>query len=107
MDGRIIEQLADLAGSFNGIGLKPVICGGLGIYLCFHKAEGQARQMIRATSDIDLMLTKTQVLEQARCRAIAEVITGELGYIAREGREHLHFEKDQDRYLDILGSVRE
>jgi hypothetical protein len=102
VDRRIIEQLADLAGAFNRTGLKPVICGGLGIYLCFHKAEGQARQMIRATTDIDLMLTKTQVLEQARCRAIAEIITGELRYIAREGREHLHFKKDQDRYLDIL-----
>ncbi|MFH1716971.1 MAG: nucleotidyl transferase AbiEii/AbiGii toxin family protein [Planctomycetota bacterium] len=102
MDRRIIEQLADLAESFNRIGLKPVICGGLGIYLCFHNAEGQARQMIRATTDIDLMLTKTQVFEQARRRAIAEIITGELRYIAREGREHLHFKKGQDQYLDIL-----
>jgi hypothetical protein len=98
----MIEQLADLAASFNGIGLKPVICGGLGIHLCFHKAQGQARQMIRATTDIDLMLTKTQVLEQARRRAIAEIITGELRYVVRDGREHLHFKKDNDQYLDIL-----
>lgn len=48
MDRRIIEQLADLAESFNRIGLRPVICGGLGIYLCFHKSEGQARQILRA-----------------------------------------------------------
>jgi len=45
MDIRLIEQLADLAESFNRIGLKPVICGGLGIYLCFHKARGQASRM--------------------------------------------------------------
>lgn len=102
MDRRIFEQLADLAESFNRIGLKPVVCGGLGIYLCFHKSEGQDRDMVRATGDIDLMLTRSQVLEDARRRAIAEIITGELKYVVREGREHLHFEKDDDRYLDIL-----
>ncbi|MHC4226903.1 MAG: hypothetical protein ACYSW0_05690, partial [Planctomycetota bacterium] len=75
MDRRIIEQLTELAESFNRIGLKPVICGGLGIYLCFHKAEGQVRQMIRATTDIDLMLTKIQIFEQARRLAIADTIT--------------------------------
>lgn len=102
MDARIINQLTDLAESFNRIGLKPVICGGLGIYLCFHEARGQARQMIRATTDIDLMLTKTQVLEQAQRRAIAEMITGELGYVVRDGREHFHFKKGRHQYLDIL-----
>jgi len=74
MDCGLIEQLAELAESFNRIGLKPVICGGLGLYLCFYKAEGQAREMIRVTNDIDLMLTETQVLEQARRQAIAEII---------------------------------
>ncbi|HUT46814.1 MAG TPA: nucleotidyl transferase AbiEii/AbiGii toxin family protein [Sedimentisphaerales bacterium] len=102
MDNRLIEQLADLAESFNRIGLKPVICGGLGLYLCFHKAQGQASRMIRATTDIDLMLTRSQVLEEAERRAIAEIITGELRYIAREGREYLHFMKGDDQYLDVL-----
>jgi len=94
--------LADLAESFNRIRLKPVICGGLGIYLCFHECEGEAQVLIRTTNDIDLILTKTQVIEKARCRAIAEIITGELRYIVREGREYLHFKKNQDQYLDIL-----
>ncbi|MFB0524314.1 MAG: nucleotidyl transferase AbiEii/AbiGii toxin family protein [Phycisphaerae bacterium] len=102
MNRRIFNQLADLAESFDRIGLKPVVCGALGIYLCFHESEGQARQMIRTTNDIDLMLTETQVHEQARCRAIAEIITHELRYVVREGREHLHFKKDNDQYLDIL-----
>ncbi|TKJ39367.1 MAG: hypothetical protein CEE38_01105 [Planctomycetes bacterium B3_Pla] len=102
MDKRLIEQLAELAESFNRIGLKPVICGGLGIYLCFHKARGQARQMIRPTTDIDLMLTPAQILEQAERQAIAEIITGELRYIAREGREYLHFVKDDNQHLDVL-----
>lgn len=102
MDRRIFQQLADLAESFNRIGLKPVICGGLGIYLCFNKYEGEAKGLIRTTNDIDLILTKTQVLEQAKCRAIAEIITGELRYIVREGREYLHFKKNNDQYLDIL-----
>jgi len=58
--------------------------------------------MIRVTTDIDLMLTKSQVLEQAKCKAIAEIITGDLKYVVREGREHLHFIKDDYKYLDIL-----
>jgi hypothetical protein len=102
VDKKIFHQLADLTESFNKIGLKPVICGGMGIYLCFHKCEGQAKELIRTTNDIDLILTKTQVLKQAQCKAIAEIITGELRYFVRKGREHIHFKKDQDRYLDIL-----
>ncbi len=102
MDRRLLGQLADLAESFDRIGLKPVICGGLGIYLCFHKGEGQVREMIRATIDVDLMLTQSQVLEEARRLVIAEIITGEPEYVVREGREHLHFEKDDDRHLDTL-----
>jgi len=102
MDKGLFEQLADLAESFARIGIKPVICGGLGIYLCFQESEGQGREMIRATSDVDLMLTESQVLEEAKRQAIAEIITAELKYVIREGREHLHFEKDNGRYLDIL-----
>lgn len=102
MDSRLIEQLAELAESFNGIGLKPVICGGLGLYLCFHKAQGQAREMIRVTNDVDLMLTPTQVLEQAERRAIAATITDGLGYIVREGCEYYQFTKEPDQDLDIL-----
>jgi hypothetical protein len=102
MDKKLIEQLVELAKSFNRIGLKPVICGGLGIYLCFHKAQGQASQMIRATTDIDLMLTKSQILEQAQRRAIADAITDGLGYIVREGCEYYQFTKEPDQDLDIL-----
>jgi len=102
MEQRITEQLADLAEAFDKIGLKPVICGGLGIYLCFHGSESQDRQLIRATTDIDLMLTESQVVEQAQRQAIAEIITDRLQYVVREGREHLHFEKDNDQLLDIL-----
>ena len=102
MDSRLIEQLAELAESFNRIGLKPVICGGLGLYLCFHKAQGQASRMIRATNDVDLMLTQTQVREQAGRRAIAETITDGLGYVVREGCEYYQFIKEPDQDLDIL-----
>jgi hypothetical protein len=102
MDSRLIEQLADLAESFNRIRLKPVICGGLGIYLCFYKAQGQARRMIRATTDIDLMLIPTQVLKKVERRAIAETITDGLGYVVREGCEYYQFIKEPGRELDIL-----
>jgi hypothetical protein len=102
MDKRLIEQLAELAESFNRIGLKPVICGGLGIFLCFHKTQGQARQMIRATTDIDLMLTNTQFRDQAERRAIAETITDGLGYVVRKGCEYYQFIKEPNQDLDIL-----
>ena len=102
MDSRLIEQLAELAESFNRIGLKPVICGGLGLYLCFHNAQGQVSRMIRATTDIDLMLTRAQVLKEAERIAIAETITDGLGYIVREGCEYYQFTKEPDRELDIL-----
>lgn len=102
MDERLLKQLTDLAESFGRIGIAPVICGGLGIYLCFRKSEGQGREMIRATRGVDLMLTESQLLEEAKRQAIAEIITGELKYIVRKGREHLHFQKDGDQYLDIL-----
>lgn len=102
MDKRILDQLAELAESFSEIGLKPVICGGLGIYLCFHKYKGQYREMIRATNDVDLILTESQLLQEAKRRSIAEIITGELKYVVRAGREYMHFKKDNDQYLDIL-----
>ncbi|MBN2312622.1 MAG: hypothetical protein JXM79_01755 [Sedimentisphaerales bacterium] len=102
MDKKIIEQLAGLAEAFNKIQLKPVICGGLGIYLCFHKSQSQDRQLLRATTDIDLMLTESQVLEQAQRQAIAEIITDQLQYVVREGHEHIHFQKNDDQFLDIL-----
>jgi len=63
MDDIVLKQLAELAKAFNKIGVKPVICGGLGIYLSFCKSDGTARNMLRATSDIDLMLIKPQVIE--------------------------------------------
>lgn len=77
MESIIFQQLAELADSFNRIGFKPVICGGLGLYLCFNEYKDEAQGLIRTTNDVDLILTKTQVLEQAKCRAIAEIITGE------------------------------
>lgn len=57
MDEMILYQLAELAGAFNKIGIKPVICGGLGIYLGFHSRESKVP--LRTTNDIDLILTKT------------------------------------------------
>jgi len=39
MDDALLIQLAELAKPFNKLGIKPVICGGLGVYLCFNKSE--------------------------------------------------------------------
>jgi hypothetical protein len=102
MDDAVLGQLAELAKSFNRIDVKPVICGGLGVYLCFCKSEGAAKSMIRATNDIDLMITKQMVLENSRRNAIAEIITGELEYAVRKDDRHFRFIKAPDRQLDIL-----
>jgi hypothetical protein len=107
MDDAILGQLAELAKAFNKIGVKPVICGGLGVYLCFRNSEGAARNMIRATNDIDLMITKQMVLENSRRNAIAEIITGELEYVVREDDRHFRFIKAPDRQLDILSQPME
>ncbi len=102
MDDAILRQLAELAKAFNKIGVKPVICGGLGVYLCFNKSEDAARSMIRATNDIDLMIIKEQVAEMSRREAIAEVIKGEQAYVVRKGGEHFRFTKAPNQQLDIL-----
>lgn len=99
MDEIILYQLAELAGAFNKIGIKPVICGGLGIYLGFHSRESKVP--LRTTNDIDLILTKTQVLEQSRREAIAEIITDKLKYVVCEGGKHFKFQKG-NQYLDVL-----
>ncbi len=102
MNDTVLRQLFELAQAFNKLGIKPVICGGLGIYLCFHDREDEAKNMIRATNDIDLMLTKQDVFEKARRIAIAEVITGDLSYMALEDCRHFRFMKAPNQHLDIL-----
>ena len=102
MDETILIQLAELAKPLNKIGVKPVICGGLGVYLCFCESDNAVRGMIRATNDIDLMITKQMVLENSRRNAIAEIITRELEYVVRAGGEHFRFTKAPNQRLDIL-----
>jgi hypothetical protein len=102
MDEMLLNQLAELARPFNKIGIKPVICGGLGVYLCFRDSDGAARGIIRATSDIDFMITKEMVFEESRRKAIAEIITGELEYVVSKNDRHFRFIKDPDRHLDFL-----
>ena len=107
MDDALLGQLTELAKAFNKISVKPVICGGLGVYLCFSESEGSARSMIRVTNDIDLMIIKQQVAEMSRREAIAEIITGELEYAVRKDDRHFRFIKAPDRQLDILSPPME
>lgn len=102
MDDTIFGQLAELAQPLNKIGIKPLICGGLGVYLSLYKRHNEARKMLRATRDIDLMLTEQDVSEAAKRNAIANIITGELKYEVREGCEHFRFQKENSQQLDIL-----
>jgi hypothetical protein len=102
MDEILLNQLAELAKPLNKIGIKPVICGGLGVNLCFRDSTGAARGMIRATNDIDFMITKEMVFEESRRKALAEIITGELEYVVSKNDRHFRFVKVPDRHLDFL-----
>jgi hypothetical protein len=102
MDNIIFRQLGELAESFSKIGLKPVVCGGLSVYLHFYKSQDEAQRMIRTTNDVDLMLTPTQVLDKSHRNAIAKIITGTLNYIVCQDGKHFQFEKAPEQRLDIL-----
>jgi hypothetical protein len=102
MDEILLKQLAELARPLNKIGIKPVICGGLGVYLCFRDSKGAARGIIRATNDIDFMITKEMVFEESRRNALAEIITGELEYVVSKDDRHFRFTKAPGRHLDFL-----
>ena len=99
MDDLILKQLFELATAFNRIGTKPVICGGLGIYLAL--SDKQSELPLRTTYDIDLMLIKQQILDDAQRQAIAEIITGDLQYSVCEEGKYFQFEK-ANQELDIL-----
>jgi hypothetical protein len=98
----LIKQLGELAKACQRKDVKPIICGGLGVYLSFCRKEGEIRQMIRATQDIDLMFCGQDLLEEAKRKAMAEIITGELEYAVQEDKKHHGFRKDPDQELDIL-----
>jgi hypothetical protein len=53
----IFAQLEELAKSLIAIGVRPVICGGLGVYIRFYDKSRSSEQMLRTTNDIDLMST--------------------------------------------------
>jgi len=99
MDEIILDQLVELVDAFHEIGIKPIICGGLGIYLSFYGRQSEVP--LRTTNDIDLLLTKNQLLEESHRNAIAETITNKLKYIACESGRHFQFQKG-NQHLDIL-----
>jgi hypothetical protein len=107
MENRIIKQLVELAEACQKKDIKPIVCGGLGVYLSFCEKEGDIQQMLRATQDIDLMLSKQDLLEEAKRNAMAEIITGELEYVVQEGKKHFGFRKEPDQELDILAPPME
>lgn len=102
MDNTLIKQLAELAIACQHHAVKPIICGGLGVYLSFCRKEGEIRQMIRATQDIDLMFCRQDLLEEAKRKAMAEIITEKLDYVVQEDKKYHGFRKDPGQELDIL-----
>ncbi len=99
IDKRLADQLLELAQAFEEIGITPLICGGLGLYLCFHRYP---TEQLRVTNDIDLMLTQSQIIEQSQRNAIDEIIKERLHYMVCKGSEHFRFFKEPDQRLDIL-----
>jgi hypothetical protein len=100
MNESVLEQLSELARAFNGIGLQPVICGGLAVYL--HFSSRQKDFELRATSDIDLIVTETQAKKKANRLAILKAIKGDLQYCVCSDAKHFMFEKPPANKLDIL-----
>jgi hypothetical protein len=98
MNVAILHQLRELAEALHRIGLRPVIGGGLGIYLLFWDRS----QMVRATQDIDLMITPSQAGERAMREAMAQTIVDELQYITRDDGRCSRFAKEPTQQLDIL-----
>ncbi len=102
MDNMIIQQLAELARACEKKDIKPIICGGLGVYLSYCNKENEIQNMIRATQDIDLMLCKEDLLQESKRNAIAEIITDELKYSVQPEKQLHGFKKDDNMELDIL-----
>ncbi|MHC4926947.1 MAG: hypothetical protein ACYTER_06390, partial [Planctomycetota bacterium] len=98
----LIKQLAELATACQRKDVKPIVCGGLGIYLSFCNKDNKVNQMLRATQDIDLMLSKADLLEEAKRNAIAEIITDELKYTVQPTKKIHGFQKEANQELDIL-----
>ena len=86
MNDKMLQQLVELATAFERHGLKAIICGGLGVYLCLSAKDSkpEQRNILRVTNDIDLILTKQHVSKPGNRKVIAQIITDELKYIVRE-----------------------
>ncbi|MEN6386866.1 MAG: hypothetical protein ABFD79_16925 [Phycisphaerales bacterium] len=102
MDNALFFQLYELVQACHKADVKTIICGGLGVYLSFSKRQNDICNMIRATQDIDLMFSKSDLVEEAKRKAIAEIITNELEYVVCNDKQHHGFMKGQNRRLDIL-----
>ncbi|MBM4026218.1 MAG: hypothetical protein FJ280_12550 [Planctomycetes bacterium] len=98
MNIALLNQLREITEAFNRLGLRPVICGGLGLYLLFRDRP----QAVRATQDIDLMITPSQAGQRATREAIARAILEELQYVTCEEGRCFRFMKVPARRLDIL-----
>jgi len=102
MDNALLMQLGELARACCNAGIKPIICGGLGVYLSFFKKHNEISNMIRATQDIDLMLSRQDIIEEAKRRIIADILTKDLKYVVCDNKRYHGFLKDDNRQLDIL-----
>ena len=102
MDDEIFKQLFELVQALDRVGVQAIICGGLGMYLCFSDEGYETGQILRATKDVDVILAGQAVSDQTKREAIAGIILDELNYIVREDAKHFRFQKEHNQQLDIL-----
>jgi len=102
MDNVLTNQLAELVKACNRKDIYPIVCGGLGVYLNFREKKGEIASMIRVTQDIDLMFCRQDLLEEAKRKAMAEIITRDLEYVVQDAKKYHGFKKGANQELDIL-----
>jgi len=103
MDTALLHQLWELAEAFNRIGLQPVIGGGLGLYLLFREQS----HTVRATQDIDLIVTGAQAGQRAMREAMGRAVIDELHYVVRDDSRCFRFTKEPAQQLDLLAPLLE
>lgn len=102
MDIRLLNQLAELAREFRALNLVPVICGGMAIHLLFEKRAIDSGSILRATRDVDMIVTRSQASSGEALRLLADRLTGPMEYMVVEDRKCFGFAKKSGESLDIL-----
>ncbi|MCE5186527.1 MAG: nucleotidyl transferase AbiEii/AbiGii toxin family protein [Planctomycetaceae bacterium] len=98
----LVAQLRELAIACRQKNIRPIICGGCGVYLHLAGKTTEAQPIVRATTDIDVMFSRQDLLDELKRQAMAEIILKELKYAVQAEKKHHGFKKETGQELDIL-----